>query len=330
MLQYAYMLVHYLRRIPEFSALPASELQALAAKVHVLSVPPGRRLIRSGRDLSGYFYLLKGCVETTQPCRRIRAQRFGVLSRFYPGCISARTLSAVQVIRIQAAHYEFLTQAGARDADLRADHGSPWLERFLGSHMMRHLPNQDWQMLLTSFKPQEFAAGDRVLHQGAPASECFVIESGHAVVHNAERSLCHLGPGDFFGEDGLVLGGYRNAHVSALDDLRVQAIDHEVFARALLNNLVHFVVKRGRGVVLRLSFESAGADIWSHCHANASVIVPVILSEIRRVAETLDLRKTYYVDGGTRRERALCALLLVQRGFRVYPLEDPVLEGGAD
>lgn len=330
MLQYVYMLVHHLRRIPGFSALPASELQALSAKVHVLCVPPGRRLIQSGRELSGYFYLLKGCIETSQPRRRIRAQRFGFLSRFYPGCISARTLSTVQVIRIEAAHYEFLTQAGARDADLRADHGSPWLERFLGSHMMRHLPNKNWQMLLTSFKPQEFAAGDRVLHQGAPASECFVIESGHAVVHNAGRSLCHLGPGDFFGEDGLVLGGYRNAHVSALDDLRVQAIDYEVFARALLDNLVHFVAQRGRGVVLRLSFELSGTDAWSRCHANASTVVPVIMSEIRRTAETLDLRETYYVEGGTRSERALCALLLVQRGFRVYPLEESALEGGVD
>ena len=330
MLQYADMLVHHLRRISEFSSLPTSELQALATKVHVLCVPPERRLIQSGRDLSGYFYLLKGCIETTQPRRRMCAQRFGFLSRFYPGCISARTLSAVQVIRIQAVHYEFLTQAGARDADLRTDHGSPWLERFLGSHMMRHLPNQDWQLLLTSFKAREFSGGDRVLHQGAPASECFVIESGHAVVHDAERSLCHLGPGDFFGEDGLVLGGYRNAHVSALDDLRVQAIDHEVFARTLLDNLVHFVAQRGRGVVLRLSFETPGADVWSYCHANSSLIVPVMLNEIRRIAETLDLRETYYVDGGTRGERALCALLLVQRGFRVYPLEEPALEGGVD
>ena len=324
------MLVHNLSRISAFSSLPTSELRALATKVHVLCVPPGRRLIQSGSDLSGYFYLLKGCIETTQPHRKIRAQRFGFLSRFYPGCESARTLSAVQVIRIQAAHYEFLTQAAARDTDLGADHGSPWLERFLGSHMMRRLPNQDWQLLLASFRPREFGSGDRVLHQGDQASECFVIESGHAVVHDGEQSLCHLGPGDFFGEDGLVLGGCRNAHVSALDNLRVQAIDHEVFARALLNNLVHFVAQRGRGVVLELSFGPPGTDVRRRCHGSSPMTVPVILSEIRRLAETLDLRETYYVDGGARSERALCALLLVQRGLRVYPLETTTLEGGTD
>jgi CRP-like cAMP-binding protein len=308
----ARMLVQQLTRIPEFVDVPAAEMRALAARTNVLCLPANRWLVQDGRSLPDFFYLLKGSIETCHPRVRRRARGFGKLEHFYPGCISARTLKATQVLRIDAQQREFLIQTARGDDSLSAVTAEPWLEHFLSSHMMGRLPSQDWQRLLVAFQPRCFSGGSKVLQRGSPAEHCFVIESGRAVVQSEAVTLCHLGPGDFFGEDALVLDGLRNADVIALDDMRVHAIDKAVFVRVLLESLVQFVAHRVQGVSLTLG------DVSSD---NIHQDFVVSLSSIRAIADELDPKCTYYVEGGLRSERALCAFLLVQRGRRAYPVE---------
>ena len=306
------MLVQQFMRIPEFLDVPAVELRALAATAHVLCLPANRWLLQEGRDIDAYFYLLKGSLELHQPRRRLRARSLGRLAYFYPGCTSARSLKAVQVLRIGAQQREFLLQTGRGDMMAAAVGSEVWLDRFLSSNMMCKLPNSDWQTLLGAFNPQHYAGGKAVLRRGTPGQHCFVIEAGHAVVHDGAKTLCHLGPGDFFGEDALILGARRNADVSALEDMRVHAIDKQVFVTVLLEKLVQFVAHRTQGVLLRLGAVSPG---------DLSTTISVSLATIRQQAPKLDARQSYYVSGGCRSERALCAFLLIQKGLRAYPLD---------
>ena len=302
------MLLHQIMRIPEFSGVSPTELRALAARSHVLCLPERRWLIREGKPLDAYFYLLKGTIETGSPRRKWRASAFGRLKHFSPGCVEVRALGAVQILRIDAAHREFVLQDCALPP-LAASGAEPWLKRFLGSHMMRQLTATQWQDVLSAFQAYEFAAGSRILCRGQPGDHCFVLEAGHAIVHRGQLTLSHLCPGDLFGEDAVVLNRVRNADVTALEPVRVHAINGAVFSRVLVENLVQFVCHAERGITLCLDASSVRPDVH------------VELSRLREFANQLDPRSTYYVKGGQRRERALAALLLLQRGFKAHALD---------
>lgn len=67
----------------------------------------------------------------------------------------------------------------------------------------------------------EFEDGRYLVREGEFPYEFFIIEEGTAkVTHNGEH-LADLGPGDFFGEMGLVQGVRRNACVIATSPIKV-------------------------------------------------------------------------------------------------------------
>jgi CRP-like cAMP-binding protein len=61
--------------------------------------------------------------------------------------------------------------------------------------------------------------GRHLVRQGEFAYEFFAIEEGTAEVRRGEQYLAELGPGDFFGEMGLVGDTPRNASVIAVSPL---------------------------------------------------------------------------------------------------------------
>jgi predicted MFS family arabinose efflux permease len=79
------------------------------------------------------------------------------------------------------------------------------------------------------------AAGEAVIRQGEPADRFYIIESGSFVVRQAGgadetiRTLRTLGPGDVFGELGLLNAAPRSATVSAATNGVVLALDGSVF-----------------------------------------------------------------------------------------------------
>ncbi|MBY5162970.1 ATP-binding cassette domain-containing protein [Salsipaludibacter albus] len=71
-----------------------------------------------------------------------------------------------------------------------------------------------------------YADGEVVFHQNDHASLVFVIEEGEAEVYReladgGEESLAVLGPGQYFGELGAMLGFPRSASVRAVGELRL-------------------------------------------------------------------------------------------------------------
>jgi CRP/FNR family transcriptional regulator, cyclic AMP receptor protein len=65
----------------------------------------------------------------------------------------------------------------------------------------------------------DVAAGKELVHEGAYSYEFFVIEDGEAEVLRHDEHLADIGPGDFFGEMGILGHAQRNATVVARSPL---------------------------------------------------------------------------------------------------------------
>jgi len=75
--------------------------------------------------------------------------------------------------------------------------------------------------------------GIDVVVQGAPAHAFFAVVNGRVVVHRDGREVVHLGPGDSFGERGLLNGSPRNATVTTELPTTVLRIEGSALLQAL-------------------------------------------------------------------------------------------------
>jgi CRP-like cAMP-binding protein len=67
-------------------------------------------------------------------------------------------------------------------------------------------------------------AGTALATEGENAYELFVIEEGEADVHKGGELIRSLGPGDAFGEIGLMATGTRTASITATTPMKLVAI----------------------------------------------------------------------------------------------------------
>jgi CRP/FNR family transcriptional regulator, cyclic AMP receptor protein len=71
--------------------------------------------------------------------------------------------------------------------------------------------------------------GRHLVREGEFAYEFFAIEEGTAEVRRGEQLLAELGPGDFFGEMGLIGQVTRNASVVATSPVTVLVLTGSAF-----------------------------------------------------------------------------------------------------
>lgn len=72
-------------------------------------------------------------------------------------------------------------------------------------------------------------AGRHLVREGEFAYEFFALEEGTAEVRRGDQLLAELGPGDFFGEMGLIGQVTRNASVVATSPVRVLVLTGSSF-----------------------------------------------------------------------------------------------------
>src|SRR5918998_749718 len=75
----------------------------------------------------------------------------------------------------------------------------------------------------------ELEKGRHVVREGEFPYEFFAISEGTAEVRRGDQFLAELGPGDFFGEMGLVGDTRRNATVIATSPLTVVVMTGQAF-----------------------------------------------------------------------------------------------------
>ena len=87
------------------------------------------------------------------------------------------------------------------------------------------------RVMAKRFDERAVPFGETVFQAGDPSDALYVVVSGRARVlgldaEGEETSLALLGPGDSFGETGLLTGSTRGATVRASDDLYSSTVPH--------------------------------------------------------------------------------------------------------
>ena len=87
--------------------------------------------------------------------------------------------------------------------------------------LLAELSEEDLVVLAERLHELEVPTGDFVIQQGDLSYKFYVILEGTAVVEREGEHLADLGPGDFFGEMGIVGHSRRNADVVATSPMRM-------------------------------------------------------------------------------------------------------------
>jgi CRP-like cAMP-binding protein len=97
------------------------------------------------------------------------------------------------------------------------------------------------QKLARRLRTAPYLPGDTLVRQGADANSLYVIVEGRAKVYvaneNGERAeVAELGPGNFFGEMGLMTGEPRTATVVAKTAMKTYRLDKDLFRDLLMEH----------------------------------------------------------------------------------------------
>jgi CRP/FNR family cyclic AMP-dependent transcriptional regulator len=113
-----------------------------------------------------------------------------------------------------------------------------------------------------------FEAGETVFEEGDPGDCLYIIQSGAIELTrlgpDGVRPLENLGPGDFFGEMSVVLGGTRSVRARALSPTRVLELDSSTLQEMCLEQpeIAIRLIRRlaGRVIDLEKQVFALGAD----------------------------------------------------------------------
>lgn len=305
------MIARSLRRFEPFSRLPPDALMLVAEHARTLRVPAGRWLVRPGRELTGRYYLLRGKVRLLAPDARLAAGSPRSRWPIYPGAEGVFTLSPVVLLRLSAEAAEVSAPTGEVPLPLPQPEWMTdgWECRFLSSAAMERVGLGHCQRVLRAMRPLDLVQGEMVVRQGDPGDTFFVLAAGRAEVARGTRSLAVLEPGDCFGEDAVISGSCRNACVTMTSDGRVMWLPGDLFRDQVVGRVL---LDEGDGPA-QATLDIGGGAV------SGGVSIPLM-----RLRERLDLlapQLRYRVVGGSLRQRALGAFVLLHRGFRVALVE---------
>ena len=87
--------------------------------------------------------------------------------------------------------------------------------------IFQNLSDKDLEVIATFAGETSVSTGDTLVREGDFSYELMAIEEGTAKVEQAGRHLADLGPGDFFGEMGVLENEMRNSTVTATSPMRL-------------------------------------------------------------------------------------------------------------
>lgn len=93
------------------------------------------------------------------------------------------------------------------------------------------VPDEALKKVSTFASLESVAEGKIVIREGGYSNDFYVIDEGTAKVEREGEAVAELGPGDVFGEQGLLEQQPRSASVVATSPMRLIKIEHWELSR---------------------------------------------------------------------------------------------------
>jgi CRP-like cAMP-binding protein/di/tricarboxylate transporter len=166
--------------------------------------------------------------------------------------------------------------------------------------------------LVAHIEPQPILAGAVVCEEGDPSEALYIVVRGRFGVFvradgGIERRISSLGPGDYFGEIGLLVPGTRSATVRVETDGELLRLDREAFLRLLDED-----PRAGRAVATALARRLRQRDRPDSAHATAAPTAAALSSG--RSAPSPGRRRVVKAVG------VVAAVILVAAAFFLFDL----------
>lgn len=147
------------------------------------------------------------------------------------GLRGALAVTAAGVAGCAAAGY-----SGLRAIDTSAPAEVDRIDLFAGLPLFRMLPVSVLERLASSARERRVPPGEEIITQGQPGDGYYVISDGEAEVLVDGVTVARLGRGDAFGEIALLTDRPRQATVRAVQRLRLEVLDRDVFIEVVGGN----------------------------------------------------------------------------------------------
>jgi len=234
--------------------LGTHELNQIVSAVKPVTYAAGALIIREGDTAEEFFVVLEGQVEVVKELHAPDEKQI-VLSQLGPGAYfgeigllrgikrTASVRAATDVTVLVLNRETFITIVSECDL-VSAQIADTVRQRVMATRLAETLPRLSRQQIaryLPNFKLIRYKPGEAIVRQGEPADMFYIITIGRAEVVNHRPGgedfvLAQLGPGEWFGEMGLILGSPRNATVRASGDVEVMGLDRKNFQELMADS----------------------------------------------------------------------------------------------
>ena len=98
------------------------------------------------------------------------------------------------------------------------------------------ISKRDLEFVASRIDEMSLKPGQTLIREGQPTESFFILESGHVQVTRAGKPAARLGPGDFFGEIGMLDRGPATATVVTDGPVEAMVLSHSQFRDAIKGN----------------------------------------------------------------------------------------------
>jgi CRP-like cAMP-binding protein len=342
--------VALLKKFTPLDGMKKENQAALAKKVMVRQMAPGRLLFKEGDTERRTVWVVSGTVELREADRTVAMITAGTpearnpLAPQYPRRMSARAVDQVEYLAIDSELLDVMItwdQTGTYEVtDLQSTFegagADDWMTTLLQNQALHRIPPANIQAIFMRMQRQSYRAGEVVIQHGAEGDYFYAIVSGRCSVTRETPlnkdgiKLAELGVGDTFGEEALISESKRNATVTMLGDgvlMRLNKADfRELMNEPLLQWVTYdearkIVADNGRWLDVRLPSEHQNLAI------EGSLNIPLYF--IRLKLSTLDKKTKYVVYCDTGRRSSAAAYILLERGYDAYVLRNGIASADA-
>lgn len=338
------LLAKRLRATGNLGPLTVEQIIALLHQSKMLTARAGDIILKESDSMRDHLLLLEGKLEAQRvwsvPGGNDRSYTWGLIPAeteagfVFLGAASsvrARAITDIRYLVINADKVDELV--GWSQQFSQELEGDPELRRRMALikqvRIFHHVPLEN---VITAFRKMvsiEVQAGQTIITQGGEGDSYYLVDSGEAEIIRTDpftdetSRVDTIGPGDAFGEEALLQGGYRNATINMITPGRLLMLDKAGFDELLKPKVVSEVSADEAQEMI-----NGGKARWLDCRYDmeyaesripGALLVP--LDKIRLNMQHLNPDETYVVYCRSGRRSKAAAYLLRERHINAVSLE---------